>query len=74
MEALSQSKFEDARLRFSNAVARDPNFGLAYAGLAIASRTSDKPEDAENYIKEAMKHLDGMTEREGSVPAACSTT
>jgi tetratricopeptide (TPR) repeat protein len=64
MEALSQSKFEDARLRFSNAVARDPNFGLAYAGLAIASRNVDKPQDAENYIKEAMKHLDGMTERE----------
>ena len=64
MEALSQSKFQDAREHFSNAVARDSNFGLAYAGLAIAARNVDKPQDAENYIKEAMRHLDGMTERE----------
>ena len=64
MEALSQSKFQDAREHFSNAVARDSNFGLAYAGLAIAARNVDRPQDAENYIKEAMRHLDGMTERE----------
>jgi tetratricopeptide (TPR) repeat protein/tRNA A-37 threonylcarbamoyl transferase component Bud32 len=64
MEALSRSKFDEAQQRFSNAVALDPNFGLAYAGLAIASRNVDRQQDAEKYIKEAMRHLDGMTERE----------
>ena len=64
MEALSRSRFEDARQRFSRAVTLDPNFGLAYAGLAIASRNLDKQQDAEKYVKEALRHLDGMTERE----------
>ena len=46
------------------AVDRDPNFGLAYAGMAIASRNLDNQQDAEKYVKEAVRHLDGMTERE----------
>ena len=32
--------------------------------MAIASRNLDKQQDAEKYIKEALRHLDGMTERE----------
>jgi eukaryotic-like serine/threonine-protein kinase len=64
MEALSRSKFDEARQSFSKAVALDPNFGLAYAGLAITSRNVDRQEDAEKYVKEAIRHLDGMTERE----------
>ena len=65
MEALSRSKFEEALQGFSKAVPRSiPNFGLAYAGMAIASRNLDKQEDAEKYVKEAIRHLDGMTERE----------
>ena len=32
--------------------------------MAIASRNLDKQEDAEKYVKEAIRHLDGMTERE----------
>ena len=49
---------------FAKAVALDPNFGLGYAGMAIASRNLDKQQDAEKYIKEAVRHLDSMTERE----------
>lgn len=64
MEALSRSRFDDARQRFSNAVALDPNFGLAYAGLAIASRNLDQRQDSVKYVEEALTHLDGMTERE----------
>jgi len=64
MDALSNSRFEEARLGFSRAVALDPKFGLGYAGLAVASRNLDKQQDAQNYIKEAVRHLDGMTERE----------
>ena len=63
-EAMSKAKYADARDSFSRAVALDPNFGLGYAGMAIASRNLDKQQDAEKYIKEAVRHLDGMTERE----------
>ena len=63
-EALSRSKYEDALQTFSKAVALDPNFGLGYAGMAIASRNLDRQQDAEKHIKEAVRHLDGMTERE----------
>jgi tetratricopeptide (TPR) repeat protein len=64
MEALSRSKFDEAREGFSKAVSLDPKFGLAYAGMAIASRNMDRQQDAEKFIKEAVSHLDGMTERE----------
>jgi serine/threonine protein kinase/tetratricopeptide (TPR) repeat protein len=64
VEALSRSKHGDALQGFSNAVALDPNFGLAYAGMAIASRNLDRQEDAEKYAREALRHLDSMTERE----------
>ena len=49
---------------FSRAAQRDPRFGLAYAGMAIASRNIDRQQDAEKYIKQAVSQLDGMTERE----------
>ena len=42
----------------------DPKFGLGYQGLAVMSRNLGRQEDAEKYIKEALRHLDGMTERE----------
>jgi tetratricopeptide (TPR) repeat protein len=64
MEALSRSKFDEALQDFSKAVALDPNFGLAHAGMAIASANLDRQQDAEKYVKEAIRHLDGMTERE----------
>ncbi len=63
-EAMSEMRFDEARQSFSKAVALDPNFGLGYAGMAIASRNLDMQQDAEKYIKEAVRHLDGMTERE----------
>ena len=63
-ESMSKSKFAEARDHFSKTVALDRNFGLGYAGMAISSRNLDKQQDAENYIKEAVRHLDGMTERE----------
>ncbi len=64
MDALSRSRFDEARQGFERAVTRDPTFGLAYAGMAIASRNLDDQQDAEKYVKEAVRHLDGMTERE----------
>lgn len=64
MEAFSRGRFDDALEGFSNAVALDPNFGLAYAGMAAVSRNLDRQEDAERYLNDAISHLDSMTERE----------
>jgi tetratricopeptide (TPR) repeat protein len=64
MAALSNSKFEEALRGFSKTVERDSNFGLGYAGMAVASRNLDRQQDAQKYMQEAVRHLDGMTERE----------
>ena len=64
MEALSNSRFEEAGAGFAKTVELDPNFGLGYAGMAVAARNLDRMQDAQKYIKEAVRHLDGMTERE----------
>jgi len=64
MEALSNGKHQDALGNFSKAVEIDPNFGLPYAGMAIASKNLVRLQDAEKYIKLALSHLDRMTERE----------
>src|SRR5262249_39589227 len=63
-QAMSDARYQDAFNSFSKAVERDNHFGLAHAGMAIASRNMDRQQDAEKYIKEAVGHLDGMTERE----------
>jgi len=64
MDALASSKFDVAHASFAKAVERDPNFGLAYAGMAIASANQGNQKDAERYITEAVRHVDRMTERE----------
>jgi len=64
MQGLSDGKDADARRSFSKAVDLDPNFGLAYAGMAVASRNLAENEEAEKYVRQAMSHIDRMTERE----------
>ena len=64
MEAQADGRFEDALTAFKKALDGDPNFGLAYAGMASSSRNLEKFEDAEEYAKEAARHVDRMTERE----------
>src|SRR5262249_21760827 len=51
MDALASSRFEAAREQFSKAVARDPNFGLAYAGMAISSANLGDQRNAQQYAK-----------------------
>ena len=63
-DAMSRARYSEALQNFSTAITLDPNFGLGYAGMASASRNLDKQQDAEKYIKEAVRHLDSMTERE----------
>ena len=64
MDGVSNAKYEDALRNFSRAVEVDPNFGLAYAGMAVASKAQGQQQDAEKYIRLALGHLDRMTERE----------
>ena len=64
IEAQSNTRFEEARQSFLKTVELDPNFGLGYQGLALMSRNLGQLQDAEKYTAEALKHLDGMTERE----------
>jgi len=61
---MSNSRFEEAFGHFASAAKKDPNFGLAHAGMAISSSNLGRQQDAAKYIKDAVSHLDGMTERE----------
>jgi tetratricopeptide (TPR) repeat protein len=64
MDALSNNKFEEALAGFERATKLDGGFGLAYAGMAISAYNVDRQQDAEKYVKEAVRHVDRMTERE----------
>ena len=63
-EASSNGKFDEARRSYSKAVELDPKFGMGYQGLAAVSQNLGNLQDAEKYIKEALRYLDSMTERE----------
>jgi tetratricopeptide (TPR) repeat protein len=64
IEAQSNNKYEEARQSFLKAVERDPNFGLGYQGAALMSMNLGKLQDADKYAKEALRHLERMTDRE----------
>ena len=63
-DAASKNKFEEARESAMKAVALDPNFGIGYQLLSVVSRNLHNRQDADKYSAEALRHLDGMTERE----------
>ena len=63
-EAASNNRFEEARGHLLKAVAIDPTFGVGYQLLAVAARNLGQLQDAEKYINESLRYLDGMTERE----------
>jgi len=62
--ASSSGKFELARDELLQAVKIDSSFGVGYQLLAVASRNLGNQQESENYIKEALRHVDTMTERE----------
>ena len=64
IELQSKGKYEEAIQKFQKAVAIDPNFGLGYHGLSVNSKNVGRIEESEKSAKEALRHLDGMTERE----------
>ena len=64
LDAQSAGKFEEALQHLSRALDLDPNFGMAYTVMAGVNRNLGRHQDAEKYIREAIKHIDHMTERE----------
>ncbi|MGH9384604.1 MAG: protein kinase domain-containing protein [Vicinamibacterales bacterium] len=64
VEASSRASYEQARQSYLKAVELDPKFGLGYQGLAVMSVNLSRLDDADKYINEALRYLDGMTERE----------
>ncbi len=64
MDALSRGQFEDARERFSRTLTLDPKFGLGYLGLATTSLNLRRQQEAEVHAKQAVSHVESMTERE----------
>ena len=63
-EATSRGAIEEAMKSYAKAVELDPKFGLGYQALAVQSANLGRLQDAEKYAKEALRYLDGMTERE----------
>ena len=63
-DAASRNDYGEAMQDYSKAVELDPKFGLGYAGLANVSANLTNQQDAEKYITEALRYVDGMTERE----------
>jgi eukaryotic-like serine/threonine-protein kinase len=64
VEAQAKGQYEEARQSYLKAVQLEPTFGLGYQGLAAMSQNQFRLDDAEKYSKEALRYLDGMTERE----------
>jgi len=57
-------KFEEALASYQKAVRLDPTLGRAYAGMGAVSNNLGRRQEAEEYYKLALQHLDRMTDRE----------
>ncbi|HSQ79180.1 MAG TPA: protein kinase, partial [Candidatus Bathyarchaeia archaeon] len=57
-------KEEEAIAAYLRAIENDPDFGRAYAGLAVTYYARGEMQLADKYFKEAMGRIDQMTERE----------
>jgi tetratricopeptide (TPR) repeat protein/tRNA A-37 threonylcarbamoyl transferase component Bud32 len=63
-ELTAAGKQEEAIAEFLKAIELDPNFGRAYSGLTRLYFNLGDREKAEEYHKQALAHIDNMTERE----------
>jgi eukaryotic-like serine/threonine-protein kinase len=57
-------KYQEAFESFQKAAEMDPKFARAYTGMAAMALNLGRSEDAVKYMKEALEHLDNMTDRE----------
>lgn len=64
IEAGANGEFEEAREELLEAVRLDPTFGMGFQSLSLILRNLGRTREAETYINEALKFLDGMTDRE----------
>jgi tetratricopeptide (TPR) repeat protein/predicted Ser/Thr protein kinase len=63
-ELLWAGKWDDAATKYQKAIEIDPNFGRAYASLAAVNANKGDRAAAESYYKQAMEHIDRMSDRE----------
>jgi len=63
-QAFSNGKYEDALRSYEKAVDMDPNFAMAYRGMAFVSQSLHQSQDVLKYIQLALARIDRMTERE----------
>ena len=57
-------KMQEALQAYAKAVELDPNFARAYAGESGVAANLGQFEDSEKYAKQAMEHIDRMTDHE----------
>jgi serine/threonine protein kinase/tetratricopeptide (TPR) repeat protein len=63
-ELSAQGQFEEALVHYEEAVASDPEFGRAYAGMGVVYGNLRQEAKAEESYQKAMQNLDRMSERE----------
>lgn len=59
-----EGKYDQAKKAYLEALRLDPGMGRAYVGLAVIENNRGHHADAERYFREAMAHVDRMSERE----------
>jgi serine/threonine protein kinase/tetratricopeptide (TPR) repeat protein len=59
-----QGEFEEALVAYQEAVASDPEFGRAYAGMGVVYGNLRRETEAEESYQKAFQRLDRMSERE----------
>ena len=63
-KAYSASRYNDAINLYRQALKLDPDFALAYAGLAAISASSNDTHGAKDYLKKALARRDRLTQRD----------
>jgi tetratricopeptide (TPR) repeat protein/tRNA A-37 threonylcarbamoyl transferase component Bud32 len=63
-ELADEEKPEEALQEYLKALDYDPNFGRAYASIAVVYFNLGQYKEAEKYFQEAFKRIDQMTDRE----------
>jgi putative peptide modification system cyclase len=63
-KAYSESRNTDAVNLYQQALKLDPDFALAYAGLAAISATTNDTQAARDYLQQALAHRDRLTRRD----------
>jgi tetratricopeptide (TPR) repeat protein/tRNA A-37 threonylcarbamoyl transferase component Bud32 len=65
-ESSSNLQYEEAEKNYAKAVALDPKFGIGYQGLAVVALNQNHLQDAAKFANEALRNIDGMSDRERS--------